>query len=457
MKSLFRVSSLTSLAVSGALLIACTSQKLVAQQPFANLQQGLSQQLFATNPLPLGEIDGGLAFAANGDLWADSCNRNRLFRFDAANTVLLNGSSVHPQTAGSPIPSGAGCGLTNHPDGTLYSNTGGGLLNIDAATGAQLRPVFGPAGNGLGIAVDPQTGNLVYVGGAGGCFGIPPCTLISANPRTTTFSTFAQLDPADATFIDGIAFDPAGNFLFMAVRQPDRGLTVVNRNGAVVQHISMNKFPDGISFHTSPDYVVSNNNNGTISRFDFPGNDFTATPTESLLASGGFRGDLSQVGPDGCLYATQAATRFGDGTLSADNSVVRICPGFVPPPGVGQSAFVIGDRNADVGNQVTFWDAQWAKQNSLSGGPAPAAFKGFAQSAPQGCGGTWSSSPGNSSNPPETIPGFITVIVSSSIQSAGDRISGDIAKVVIVRADPGFGPAPGHTGTGVVVGVICGN
>ncbi len=43
-------------------------------------------------------------------------------------------------------------------------------------------------------------------------------------------------------------------------------------------------------------------------------------------------------------------------------------------PGNGTS-FVIGDRNAVVGNSVTFWGAQWAKDNSLSGGAAPRAFK----------------------------------------------------------------------------------
>lgn len=442
------------------ILFAVCTRPLSAQEPFPFLQPGLSQELFATNPLGAGQIDGGVAFAANGDLWAASCNGITLFRFLASTTIVVNSTPVHPQAAGSPFPMTAGCGLTNHPDGTMYLNSGSGVVNLDANSGNQLRPGFGPAGNGLGIAVDPQTNNLVYVGGAGGsCFGTPPCTIVSINPVTTASSDFAQLAPADATFIDGIAFDPSGNFLFMAVRNPDRGLTILDRNGIVVQHIPMNAFPDGVAFHANPDFVATNNNSGAITRFDFPSNDFTAPPTKSLMASGGFRGDLSQVGPDGCLYVTQAGTAFLDGTLSADNSVVRICSNFIPPPGVipAPGSFVIGDLDALPGNQVTFWGAQWAKDNALSGGPAPRSFKGFTATVPRDCSGNWISQPGDSSGPPQTVPAFIAVIASSGVNQNGAAITGNVSKIVIVRTNSGYGPAPGHAGTGTVVAVVCEN
>jgi hypothetical protein len=117
---------------------------------------------------------------------------------------------------------------------------------------------------------------------------------------------------------------------------------------------------------------------------------------------------------------------------------------------------VIGNLDAAIGQQVTFWDADWAKENSLSGGAAPAAFKGFTTTATSSCGDTWSTEPGNSSNPPDTVPPFIAVIASSSISQSGHTISGNIPEIVIVRTDPGYGPAPGHTGTGTVVAVVCG-
>jgi hypothetical protein len=123
-----------------------------------------------------------------------------------------------------------------------------------------------------------------------------------------------------------------------------------------------------------------------------------------------------------------------------------------------QGNFVIGDGNAVVGNHVTFWDAQWAKRNPLSGGPAPSSFKGFASSAspnPPRCGGAWTSNPGNSSGPPDSVPSLITVIVTSSITKSGPTITGNIPRMAIVLTDPGYEPNPGHAGTGTVVAVFC--
>jgi hypothetical protein len=125
---------------------------------------------------------------------------------------------------------------------------------------------------------------------------------------------------------------------------------------------------------------------------------------------------------------------------------------------LSSGSFVIGNQDAVVGNAVTFWDAQWEKDNSLSGGPAPTAFKGFADqtsTAPPACGGNWTSLPGNSSKPPDTVPPFMAVIASSSVTKSGPTITGDVPMIVIVQTNPGYGPAPGHTGTGTVVVVLC--
>jgi hypothetical protein len=124
------------------------------------------------------------------------------------------------------------------------------------------------------------------------------------------------------------------------------------------------------------------------------------------------------------------------------------------------TSFVIGDLDAVVGNHVTFWGAQWWKNNHLSRGGPTASFKGFANSPhpnPPTCGGTWDwdSRPGNSSEPPESIPADIIVIVSSLVTKSGPVISGDVTKMVIVHTDPGYGPAPGHEGSGTVTAVVC--
>ena len=119
-------------------------------------------------------------------------------------------------------------------------------------------------------------------------------------------------------------------------------------------------------------------------------------------------------------------------------------------------AFVVGDET-DTGS-VEFWGHSWSHDNVLSGGPAPNSFKGFASAIstnPPACGDTWTSRPGNSSDPPDTIPLYMGVVVSSSISQSGSTISGDAPGIVVVRTNPGYRRDPGHPGTGTVVAVFC--
>jgi hypothetical protein len=122
---------------------------------------------------------------------------------------------------------------------------------------------------------------------------------------------------------------------------------------------------------------------------------------------------------------------------------------------LNSGSMVIGNLNASPGVAVEFWGAQWAKNNSLSGGSAPDAFKGFASTAPQTCGGGWTTSPGNSSGLPATVPSYMGVIVSSSITQSGSTIAGDVPIIVVVKTNSGYGPSPGHAGTGTVVATFC--
>lgn len=131
----------------------------------------------------------------------------------------------------------------------------------------------------------------------------------------------------------------------------------------------------------------------------------------------------------------------------------------VGDPGPTSGAFVIGDQDAAMGAQVTFWGAQWWKDNTLSGGDAPASFKGFADTATAttaSCGQSWTTLPGNSSAPPASVDGVIPVVVASEITKSGEVISGNTTEVVLVQTDPGYQGDPGHPGTGTVIGVLCG-
>ncbi len=122
-------------------------------------------------------------------------------------------------------------------------------------------------------------------------------------------------------------------------------------------------------------------------------------------------------------------------------------------------AFVIGDTSANsenLGTSVDFWGAQWAKNNTFSGGSAPSAMKGYIDYAGAlTCGTTWTSNTGNSSNPPSSIPGEMEVVVSSHVTQSGSTISGNILHIIIVQTNSGYGSNPGHEGTGTIIGTIC--
>jgi hypothetical protein len=158
---------------------------------------------------------------------------------------------------------------------------------------------------------------------------------------------------------------------------------------------------------------------------------------------------------------TEAVSAYfaGDGYYSAssDRSQKRLVFSYLP----GGGGFAVGDQSVVSSNAVTWWSAQWAKVNNLSGGSAPAAFKGFAHSeSPAGdptCGRTWSTGPGASSAPPASVPSYMAVVVPTRVSKSGSAISGDVSKIVIVRTGSGYGPDPGKTGTGTVVATLCHN
>jgi hypothetical protein len=136
--------------------------------------------------------------------------------------------------------------------------------------------------------------------------------------------------------------------------------------------------------------------------------------------------------------------------------------GVSAPPaladGSPSGAFVVGDTQVVVGGTVTFWGAQWWKDNPLSSGLAPAAFKGFADDVgglAATCGRSWSTRPGNSSAPPASLTPEITVIVASHVVKHGSVISGDTTEVALVQPNPGYAPDPGHAGTGTVTAILC--
>jgi hypothetical protein len=124
-------------------------------------------------------------------------------------------------------------------------------------------------------------------------------------------------------------------------------------------------------------------------------------------------------------------------------------------------SFAVGDLSAVPGATVTFWSSEWYLANALSGGPAPASFKGFVNGLsvePPVCGAPWTTRQGgNSVAPPPAgdIPAYMGVVVSTGVAKSGAVTAGDTARIVVVQTNPGYAPNPGHSGTGTVVAQYC--
>jgi sugar lactone lactonase YvrE len=295
-------------AVVTAALLPATSAGAAQTTPYATLAPGFTQSIYATG-LPFA---GGIAFAPDGDVLLAL---SQLYRADAQTTTTVNGSAVHPVTT---MPSAASLGLANSRTGGVYANTGSGVIKVDPATGATTGGPTGPAGGGLGIALDPQSGDLFYNLSNGG--------LGRVDAALTAGSQVGMYNQGG----DGLAFDATGNFAFEA----SGGINVVKRDGTFVQHITQTGgcCADGMAFHASaPKFVVSVDTDGKLTRYDFPGDDYTQVPTQTVIASGGGRGDLAQVGSDGCLYLSMGNSTFADGTQTGQGSIVKVCGGFNPP------------------------------------------------------------------------------------------------------------------------------
>ncbi|MFI5034795.1 MAG: hypothetical protein ACHQFZ_01145 [Acidimicrobiales bacterium] len=285
--------------------------------------------------------------------------------------------------------------ITSGPDGNLWiTTTSGNEVAKMSTSGALLAQYPAPSGS-MG---SPAGVNIITTGPNGNLWFTE--TYVNKVAEVTTsgnFTEFTAPTPNSGPF--GVTVGPDGNLWF----------TEIGAN-----------------------QVAEVTTSGSFTEYPVP----TASSNPLLIA----------VGPDGDIWFTE----------SHGNNVATIKS--VPFTYTSGGSFVIGDQSASLGHAVTFWGAQWAADNGVSGGLSPSSFKGFANTPTTSptCGTKWSSGPGNSSGPPSTVASYTAVIVSNHVTKSGSTISGDAVEIVVVKTNPGYAPAPGHAGTGTVVAVLCG-
>jgi len=166
----------------------------------------------------------------------------------------------------------------------------------------------------------------------------------------------------------------------------------------------------------------------------------TSTTDATGLARCAIDASALPLGP-----TTVTATFAGDELYTAASASAPVVLYGLPAGGI----FVVGDTTA--AGTVTFWSPQWWLVNGLSGGTAPASFKGFAAAAVPACGVTWAASSGFDHAPAE-VPTWVGVVVAATVRKDGSTISGNTARILVVHTDA-YDPAV--LGRGTVAATAC--
>jgi len=380
-----------------------------------------------------------------------------------------------------------------HPAGCPFGSTGyeGPDTSFSITDNFNGKVIFtGNGGNGLAAGASTYFGLEEHITGAD--ITIPKATLTYTGDTSQDFDDVANLS---ARLVDATTNAPISGATvnFTLGSQSCSGTT--NGSGIASCSITINQAPgsytvvanfpsngtyqgtsDSAAFTITLEETTTHITNGA----NIPVSGGNATLSANLTEDGttpiANRTLVLTLGTHTCSSATDAGGNASC-TVSGLNNAVDLGPqietasfagdAFYQPSSdalnvivfafIDKGAFVIGDNSATAGGTQTFWGAQWSKLNSLSGGAAPVAFKGFEDTLSRPtCGAAWTTDTGNSPPPPAgPLPPYMGVIVSSSISQSGSTISGNTVQIVVVKTDPGYASDPGHAGTGTIINTFC--
>jgi 6-phosphogluconolactonase (cycloisomerase 2 family) len=393
--------------------------------------------------------------------------------------VSPDGKSAYVHDAGSvsqfDINSVTGA-LTPKSPASVIAGTGSGGSGTDDSTPIAVSPdgksVYDVSGSSefpeiLQYDVDPVSGKLTAKTPGSVATDSQPDNLAVSSDGKSVYATdlaSAKVSQYDVDATNGT----------LSPKTPATATTGSSPTGIAVSPVPLTR-QTTTTISCSPATVVAGNQTSctaTVSDTTTPHGTvgFTSSGPGSFSGAGSCTLAETSIGVASCSVAytpdptpndpqrtdTVTGSYGGDGSHTASHGSTEVT--VISPTLLARGSFVIGDQSAIVGDAVTFWGAQWSAANGLSGGPAPASFKGFASQVPHNppaCNDRWTTDPGNRSRPPAGVPTYMDVIVSGTITKSGSRISGDTEAVVVVRTDPGYDGDPGHPGTGTVVAQVC--
>jgi hypothetical protein len=294
---------------------------------YPNLLPGYTQEIY-TAPLQGGP---GMAWTSNNHLLTR--NGSTILEYSPTQNTTINSTNLHSVIASYSITGldPGGVGMTNGTDGYIYAIGPSGVQRIDPNNwAAPAQTLVGTVGGIYGITTLPD-GRLAYSN------GIPGSSVWIADPTLAVNSSVPIY--TGTALIDGMVAGPLGNIAITG--QDNSSMTILTSTGAVVNSFPVPHYPDGLAFSATPTQytLYSNNNDGTITRYDL-GLNFTGAPTITDIAfvSGAY-GDLASVGPDCAFYVSQfnqtisgyhgsvpgVGTHWDDNvTTTTDASIIRI-------------------------------------------------------------------------------------------------------------------------------------
>ncbi len=325
--------SLRSLRVLLALAAGLGPVTVAHATQFSYLDAAYQQEIY-NGPLVGGP---GMAWTSSGNLLTR--NGSQLLEYSPTTDSAYLSTGIHSVIATHNIAGmlfSNSYGMVNGHDGYIYATTGTGLQRIDPTTwtvttpGADLPGSTVSSGYTWGITVLPN-GKIVYIAGASTNLVYVYDPVLQTNALIYTAPTL--IDDIEASPTGEIALAAQGNNSIIIITDTGSVLTTVN--GSTANNTAGSNYADGLAFGwgTAATKLFSNDNQGTITEYDFNVG-YTTLLSSQTIASGGSYGDLAAVGPDCSLYVSQFynggyngsalfGTNWNAGTNN-DPSIVRI-------------------------------------------------------------------------------------------------------------------------------------